>query len=87
VSSGPAQLSATVRDAAGQARSGQLVRFESAFGLVTLSAPSAVTNASGVATVTVTPTSPLTNAAETLRVSTTLAGTALEATRKRGPGA
>ncbi|MFZ4649276.1 MAG: beta strand repeat-containing protein [Rubrivivax sp.] len=81
VSAGPAQLSATVRDATGQARAGQLVRFESVFGLATLSAPSAVTNASGVAAVTVTPTSPLTNAADTLRVSTTLAGTALEATK------
>lgn len=77
----PATLTATLRDAGGQPQAGQLVRFEGVNGLTQFSAPSAVTNGNGQATVTVRPTSAQTNAAEQLRASATLVGRELQATK------
>jgi hypothetical protein len=77
----PATLTATLRDAAGQPQAGQLVRFEGVNGLTQLGAPSAITNGSGVASITVRPSSPQNNGAEVLRASATLAGRDLQATK------
>lgn len=77
----PATLTATLRDAAGQPQAGQLVRFEGVNNLTLLGAPSAVTNGSGVASVTVRPANPQNNGAEVLRASATLAGRELQATK------
>lgn len=77
----PATLTATLRDAAGQPQAGQVVRFESGNGLTVLGAPSAITNGSGVASVTVRPSSPQNVGVEVLRASATLAGRDLQATR------
>lgn len=77
----PATLTATLLDAAGQPQPGQIVRFEGVNGLTQFGASSAVTNSSGVASVTVRPASPQNNGAEVLRASATLAGRDLQATR------
>ena len=77
----PATLTATLRDAAGQPQAGQLVRFEGVNGLTQLGASSAITNGSGVASITVRPSSPQNNGAEVLRASATLAGRDLQATK------
>jgi hypothetical protein len=77
----PATLTATLFDAAGQRQAGQLVRFEAVNSLTQLSAPSAVTNTRGEASVTVRPSNPQNNGAEVLRASATLAGRDLQATK------
>ena len=71
-STGAVVLSAVVRDAAGNFVSNAMVSFASAGGRVRFDAPSAVTNASGLATVNVVASDPSAKAADTLTAAATV---------------
>jgi Bacterial Ig-like domain (group 1) len=73
-STSPVDFTATVRDQAGNPVADQVVTFSAAGSLASVTPPSALTDANGRATTRVAPISAATNAAETLRASTTLAG-------------
>jgi len=77
-STSPVDFTATVRDERGDPVANQVVAFSAAASLVSLSPASAVTDANGRATTRVAPVSAATNAAETLRAGTTVAGRDLE---------
>ncbi len=79
-SDGAVVLSAVLRDATGAAVAGSPVVFGSTGGRVRLSSPSALTNANGVAQVTMTVADAAVTAAETLTASAAVGGTALQAT-------
>lgn len=68
--------SVLVRDVAGNPVSGQLVQFSSQFGLVKFDASTALTDATGVARVTVTPATSTSNGADVVRANVTVAGIA-----------
>jgi 5-hydroxyisourate hydrolase-like protein (transthyretin family) len=68
--------SVLVRDVAGNPVSGQLVQFSSQFGLVKFDASTALTDATGVAKVTVTPATSTSNGADVVRANVTVAGIA-----------
>jgi 5-hydroxyisourate hydrolase-like protein (transthyretin family) len=68
--------SVLVRDVAGNPASGQLVQFSSQFGLVKFDASTALTDATGVAKVTVTPSSSQANGADIVKASVTLSNIA-----------
>ena len=75
----PATVSATVRNATGVGIPGQVVQFSTAGGLGRFSATSALSNADGVATVTVSPISASTTGADSVTASTTVGTTAITA--------
>ena len=77
----PGIVSARVTAATGSPIAGQVVQFSTASGLGRFSAPSALTGADGVATVTVSPTSASTTGADEVTALTTVNGTALSARR------
>lgn len=72
-------LSATARDAAGVPQAGIPVAFSAANGLVTLGAATVLTDAAGVATVTVKPPTPGSNGLEVVTASATVGGRSLSA--------
>lgn len=63
-----------VRDVAGNPVAGQLVQFSTQFGLVKFTPATQITNASGVAPVTVTLATPQSNGADIVKASVTVAG-------------
>ncbi|MDR7298000.1 5-hydroxyisourate hydrolase-like protein (transthyretin family) [Pelomonas aquatica] len=65
-----------VRDVGGNPAAGQLVQFSSQFGLVKFDASTAVTDATGVASVNVTPATGTSNGADVVRANVTVAGIA-----------
>jgi 5-hydroxyisourate hydrolase-like protein (transthyretin family) len=67
-----ATASVLVRDVAGNPVSGQLVQFSSQFGLVKFDASTALTDATGVAKVTVTPSTSSSNGADVVKASVTV---------------
>lgn len=71
-STGPVTLSAQVRDASGYALQGQVVNFASVGGRVLLSAPSVVSDDSGIARVNATVANANVTAADTVTASTTI---------------
>ena len=73
-STSPVDFVATVRDQAGNPVANQVVAFSAAGSLASVTPPSALTDTSGRASTRVAPLSAATNAAETLRASTTVAG-------------
>ena len=75
----PGAVTATVTTAAGAGIPGQVVQFASQSGLGKFSATSALTDASGVASVTVTPASASTAGADSVVATTTVAGAVLSA--------
>lgn len=64
--------SVLVRDVSGNPVSGQLVQFSSQFGLVKFDASTALTDATGVAKVTVTPSASTSNGADVVKASVTV---------------
>jgi len=76
----PATVIATVQTAAGAGIPGQVVQFTTPGNLGRFSATSALTNASGVATVTLLPATQSTNGADSVVAASTVSGTALTAT-------
>lgn len=66
--------SVLVRDVGGNAVSGQLVQFSSQFGLVKFDASTALTDATGVAKVTVTPSTSTANGADVVKATVTVSG-------------
>lgn len=78
VSSGPSTFTVVVRDAGGRTVSGQVVKFSAASNLVTFGAASALSDATGTASVSVLPKDPTVNAAEELIASTTVGGVDLQ---------
>jgi hypothetical protein len=74
VSASPVIFSATVRDAAGNLAAGQLVRFTGSAGLLKLDLASALTNGSGIASVSVTPQSPSSSGVALVTATATVAG-------------
>jgi len=77
-STSPVDFTATVRDERGDPVANQVVAFSAAASLLNLSPASALTDANGRATTRVAPVSAATNAADTLRAATTLAGRDLQ---------
>jgi len=73
-STSPVDFIATVRDQAGNPVANQVVAFSAAGNLASVSPASALTDANGRAITRVAPVSAATNAAETLRAATTVAG-------------
>ena len=69
---GPVRFSAVVKDASGQPVSGQVILFASATGVIKVATSSALTDAAGVASTTVTPADGSVGAADTLVASTTV---------------
>jgi 5-hydroxyisourate hydrolase-like protein (transthyretin family) len=65
-----------VRDVGGNPAAGQLVQFSSQFGLVKFDASTAVTDATGIASVNVTPATGTSNGADVVRANVTVAGIA-----------
>lgn len=80
-SSSPATVIATVRDATGAGVAGQVVKFGTVDGLGTFSVASALTDAGGVATVTLTAISAGAGGADQVVASTTVNGTPLQASQ------
>ena len=78
VSTGSATMTATARDAAGNLVPNVLVSFTVASGRVALGAPSAMTNASGVAVVLVSPSDPTVTAADSITASATIQTVAVQ---------
>jgi hypothetical protein len=74
-SASPITVTATVTNASGTPVAGAVVSFRTSGGLGSFSASSALTNASGVATVTVSPASSTVSGADTIIASTTVGGT------------
>ena len=79
-STGPVDFIATVRDERGTPVANQLVAFSAASSLASVTPSSALTDANGRASTRVAPVSAATNAAETLRATTTVAGRDLQGT-------
>ena len=79
-STSPVDFVATVRDDRGTPVANQVVAFSAAGGLASVAPPSALTDVNGRASTRVSPVSAATNAAETLRASTTVAGRDLQGT-------
>jgi protocatechuate 3,4-dioxygenase beta subunit len=76
----PATVTASVKNGSGDPVAGTVVDFVSAGGLGSFSAPSALTNDSGVAVVTLTPADAQATGADSVIATTSVAGTALTAT-------
>lgn len=76
----PATITATVRSSSGAALSGQVVSFTTSAGLGSFSANSALTDASGVATVKLSPASAASNGADLVVAKTTISGTDVSGT-------
>lgn len=77
----PAIATAAVLDAKGLPVAGRVVDFKSSRGLGTVNVASALTNASGLASVSLTPASSTTAGADDLIASTTIAGSAIQASQ------
>ncbi|MFM7532583.1 MAG: hypothetical protein ACKO5J_08865, partial [Rubrivivax sp.] len=77
-STGPVRLTAQVRNAAGQAVVGQVVNFSSPAGVLRFAPISALTDATGLATTSVTPVDTTLGVAETLVASTSIDGRTLQ---------
>jgi hypothetical protein len=78
-STAPLTLSALVRDASGAVLANQLVGFAAANGLVKLSVITALTNSSGIASVSVNPLTPSTSGAEIITASATVGTQSIQA--------
>lgn len=79
-STGPVVLSATLRNAAGAAVSGQPVTFSATNGRVQFGAPSVLTNSSGVATTTVQVAPNVPTSADVIEIGSSVAGQAVGTT-------
>jgi hypothetical protein len=80
-SSAPATVSATVHDADGAAVAGTVVSFEVNSAIGTLSAPAALTDASGIASVTLSPSTSVTTGADTVTATATVNGSTVTASK------
>jgi len=76
----PADVTVTLRDARGEAVPGQVVAFASVRGLATTNVPTALTNASGVAVVRLSPASAVAAGADEVTATVNFAGTTLQRT-------
>ncbi len=77
-STGPVRMTAQVRNAAGQSVAGQVVNFSSPGGVLRFSPISALTDATGLATTSVTPVDATLGVAETIVASTSIDGRTLQ---------
>lgn len=76
----PVTVSATVRDASGAALAGTVVSFTTTGGLGSFSSTTALTDASGLAVVTLSPATSATNGADQVVASASVAGTSISGT-------
>ncbi len=76
----PADVTVTLRDALGVAVPGQVVTFAAVRGLATTNVPTALTNASGVAVVRLSPASAISAGADEVTATVSFAGTTLQRT-------
>lgn len=76
----PADVTVTLRSAAGTPVAGQVVTFNVIRGLATTNIPTALTNASGIATVRLVPATSVSAGADEIRASVSFGGTTLQRT-------